>query len=180
MIENANSAVKGKTYPVLSQHPTLRVPDDWDSLDAFVEWYVKNGKPMLVPWDAQVTRTDDATATTIFRHGQFQVELYIIHPGYDIPLHAHPGMEVVTMTIGGGGVCGPARAPWNTSTNYGVTSKVADGEFHGGKPTSHGTGFVILSLERWLTGTPTSAALRWKGTTAGPIHDALLEEHLRA
>jgi hypothetical protein len=177
MIENVNSAVQGKHYPVMGQYPALRVPNDWPSLEAFVDWYVRAGKPILPPWNAQAIQTDDATAMCIFRHGQYQVEMYIIHPGYDIPVHSHPGMEVVTMTLGGGSVCGERRSPWGTSGNYGKTSKIGDGEFHGGKPTSHGGGFMILSLERWFHGTPTSAAIRWEGKTAGPKHDELIRAH---
>jgi len=58
-------------------------------------------------------------------------------------------------------------------------SKIEDGEYHGGRPTSHGTGFMLLSFEKWLGEgeSPLSAALRWKGKTAGPIHDALIEKH---
>lgn len=184
MIENINQPNQDHLpilWPVLRQYPKLRVPDDWATIEEFVEWYIVSGKPILVPWDAGTIRTDDATAICVFRKGVYQVELYIIHPGYDIPVHAHPDMEVITMTIGGGGVCGDRRPMFGTSSNYGRMSKIVDGEYHGGKPTKTGTGFMILSFEKFLNGTkPSSAALQWKGVTAGPIHDELIRAHQEA
>lgn len=178
MIENVNYPNQDHLpilWPVLRQYPKLRIPETWDTIEEFVDWYVAAGKPIIPPWDAFTVRTDDATAMAIFRKGVYQVELYIIHPGYNIPVHAHPNMEVITMTMGGGTVCGERRPMFGTSQNYGRTSKIVPGEWHGGKPTEGGTGFMILSFEKFLNGTmPTSAALQWEGPTAGPIHDRLL------
>lgn len=181
MIENINQPNQDHLpilWPVMRQYPkfsTTALPKTWGTIEEFMEWYVKAGKPLLVPWDAGTIRTDDATAICIFRHDCYQVEMYIIHPGYDIPVHAHPDMEVITMTIGGGSVCGPAKSAYNVSYNFGRTSKITDGEFHGGKDTKSGNGFMLLSFEKFLNGTkPTSAALQWRGKTAGPIHDDLI------
>jgi hypothetical protein len=87
-------------------------------------------------------------------------------------------MEIITITGGGGSVCGPASI-YGTSLNSGLTSpKLLEGEFHGGKPTGNGGGFLLLSFEKWLRDVPmTSAAVQWVGRTAGPKHDKLIDTY---
>lgn len=168
-------------WPVVRQYPKLMLndtPEDWDTLEEFMEWYIKAGKPMLVPWDAGTIQTDDATAICLFRQGQYQVEIYLIHAGYDIPPHAHPDMQVIAMTLGGGIVCGPPQTKFNVSAEFGRHAKIKDGQWHGGDATKTGTGFALLSFEKFLNGTiPKSAAIQWRGPTAGPIHDDLIADH---
>ena len=155
----------------------IDVPDDWDNLSAFVKWYLGNRSPLMVPWDAEVIHLDDATSIVLFKKGCYQVELYLIHPGRTIPLHSHPGTEVVTMVLGGSGVCGPAHPIFNTGIDSGRCHFTADGESHGGaQRTENVNGFALLTFERWIDKEPTSAALNWEGDTAGPVHDALLAE----
>lgn len=165
------------SWPMMRQYPGLVIPESWDTIEAFVDWYMKAKKPMFIPWDAETIRTDDATAMCIFRKGRFQVELYIIHSGYDVQQHCHPQMEVTTIVLGGGGVCGEERKLYGTSMNAGKTVKIVEGEYHGGEKTDFGKGFMLLSFEHWLGEGPiTSAAIQWGGPTAGPIHDELLAE----
>lgn len=168
-------------WPPVRQYPKLMLnetPEDWDTLEEFMEWYIKAGKPMLIPWDSGTIQTDDATAICIFRMGRYQVELYIIHPGFDIPPHSHPNMEVIAMTLGGGIVCGPAQTKFNVSSDFGRVAKIKNGQWHGGDETKSGIGFAILSFEKFLNGTtPCSAAIQWRGPTAGPIHDKLIAKH---
>lgn len=162
-------------WPMLRQYPKLVIPETWSTLEDFVAWYMANGKPICVPWNAKTIRTDDATAMCIFRKGNYQVEMYLIHPGYDIPSHSHPDMEVITVSMGGGGIFGNERLLYGTSVNAGQTSKIVPGQYHGADITKHGDGFMLLSFEKWLNGIePTSAAIQWDGPTAGPIHDALI------
>jgi hypothetical protein len=59
-----------------------------------------------------------------------------------------------------------------------LSKKLENGEFHGGKDSTHSQGFVLLSFERWPQDIPiTSASVCWKGDTAGPIHDKLIESY---
>jgi hypothetical protein len=171
----SNTLIEGK-WPITIQYPNLEIPEDWDTLEDFVEWYMNTGKPICVPWDAPVIRTDDATAIQIFKHKRYMVEMYLIHPFKAIPTHCHPGMEVITVSIGGGKIMGDS-ALYGTSYKCGLTSpKLLSGEYHGGKPTENGLGFMILSFEKWITDAPMiSAAIQWKGDTAGPIHDNLIK-----
>lgn len=160
-------------WPIYRQHPDLEIPETWDNLQAFVEWWMSNGRPMLVPHDAPTICTDDATAACIFRKGQFQVELYLLHPNKVVQTHAHPDMEVMIMSMGGGGYGNP-NPVYGTSDRLGATSYIYSGEYHALEKNAGG-GFVQLSFEHWLNGVPpTSAAIQWVGPTAGPEHDRLL------
>jgi hypothetical protein len=164
-------------WPPEKQYPNLAVPDTWDTLEDFANWWMSSGKPLLIPFDAITVRTDDATAMSVFRKGEYQVEFYIIHAGESIPPHSHPGLEVITI-LGGGSVTAPEGAMGMGIHSGKMSEPLIEPYYHGGKETSYSNGFILYSFERWLNGRkPTSAALQWKGPTAGPIHDALLMQH---
>lgn len=156
----------------------VEIPDTWESIESFTNWYLDQRMPLMIPWDAEVIKTDDATAICIFRKPPYQVELYLIHPGLSVSTHAHPGMEVITMSLGGGKI--DTRSITNTSTSWGdISENLKNGEFHGGQTLlKQSLGFGLMSFEKWPEGVPmTSAAIHWTGKTAGPIHDSLIEEH---
>jgi hypothetical protein len=156
----------------------IKIPDTWDSIESFTNWYLEQRMPLMIPWDAEVIRTDDATAICIFRKPPYQVELYLIHPGLSVAKHAHPGMEVITMTLGGGKI--DTKSVTNTSTCWGdISENLKNGEFHGGQPILKKTlGFGLMSFEKWPANVPmTSAAIHWVGETAGVVHDKLISSH---
>ena len=156
----------------------IDIPDTWESIEDFTNWFIDQRIPLMIPWDAGVIRTDDATAICIFRKPPYQVELYLISPGLTIPKHAHPGMDVITMTLGGGKF--DTKSIIGTSSSWGdISENLKRGEVHGGIPVlRESLGFGLLSFEKWPENVEmTSAAIHWHGTTAGPIHDALIERH---
>lgn len=154
-----------------------KIPDTWQSLEEFTEWYINNSIPFLIPNGTGSIVTDDATSICIFRKPPYQVEFYIIHPNVNIKSHSHPDIETFTVLLGG--------EKTTTSGDFGTSNtfnrlgglKVPMNKLHG-KFTEDGyshEGFAMLSFQRWRHGVEiTSAALNWKGTTAGPIHDKLL------
>ena len=151
------------------------VPDSWETIEEFTDWYLSQRMPLMIPWDAEVIRTDDATAICIFRKPPYQVELYLIHPELSVSSHAHPGMDVITMSLGGGK--NDTKSIMGTSTNWGnISENLKDGEFHGGQLVAKKSlGFGLMSFEKWPDGVPmSSAAIHWQGKTAGPIHDSLI------
>ena len=160
-------------YNPVDYFKNLTIPDTWDTLEDFVKWYMEDAKmPLMVPWDAEVIRSDDATAICIFRKPPYMIELYLIHPAMVIPYHAHPNMEVITMTLGGGSMSPKTDA--NTGRNWGVVHPILQpGEYHGGETfPMAGNGHALLAFEKWLDGTEmTSAAIQWRGVSAGPIQE---------
>lgn len=159
----------------------IEIPDDWDTLEDFVDWYCNQRMPMMIPWNAKVIRSDDAVAICLFRKGRYQVEFYIEYPNMHIYKHAHPRMEVITMTLGGGGNWSPIDHPnVNTSEIWGsLTVKLANGNYHGGDVNAEtGNGFAILAFQKWDNAEEmTSAAVQWKGAIQGEYQANLIRSH---
>ena len=152
----------------------LDIPDDWNSLEDFVDWYISKKIPIMIPWSAEVIRSDDAVAICVFRKGHYQVEFYLEYPNMHIVPHAHPRMEVITMDLGGGGL-GPI-GKFGMSQIWGQAyEKLPAGDTHGGDSTTLAVkGFVTLAFQRWEDPAEmTSAAVQWKGGLQGP-HQAEL------
>lgn len=154
------------------------IPDSWTTIENFVDWYFEVRMPMMIPWDASVMVTDDATAICIFKKGQFQVELYLIWPNMEVVPHSHPGVEVITVQMGGGKLY--AKNVDNTSNTWGTIYKtLKSGEVHGSGPyTKKGSGYAILAFQKWDDPNKmTSASVQWKGKTSGAVHDSLIEAY---
>lgn len=155
------------------------IPDDWDTLEDFVDWYMESKTPMMIPYNAEVIRSDDAVAICLFRKGKYQVEFYLEYPRMYIRKHAHPRMEVITMELGGGGLS--PRQDNNTSKVWGTTrKKLMPGEYHGGdSATILSNGFCTLAFQKWENPEEmSSAAIHWKGDLQGPIQAKLIKDHL--
>lgn len=136
----------------------------------FADWYVSAGSPTLFPEKSkhEVFVTDDATASCLFRHGRFQVEMYLIHPNPVIPVHEHPGVQNIEI----------GQQEWDSLCRADLERHVqGPGQSHGiGFRTraSH-KGFVLFSAQMWDEGLEvTTIGARWKGHTAGPKHEALI------
>lgn len=135
---------------------------DWPSVVEFMDWYMENGRPINFG-DQEVFCTDDATAVCLFRRGQFQVELYLIHPNPLVQVHEHPGVDVIKMRI-----INDMAIP---------TGVLIDGNSHGDgmRLEGEGKGFPLLAFQHWKNSPPTTIASSWKGETAGPKHNALIK-----
>jgi len=154
----------------------LEIPDDWGSLEEFVQWYIDARMPMLIPFDAEIIRSDDATAVCLFKKGRYQVELYLIFPGMVVVPHSHPRMEVIQLNLGGGKIHPPTAA--GTSTLWGsIEPKLKSGEEHGGNAReSVGKGAVLLAFQRWEDEKEMlSAASQWRGTIKGDLQASLIK-----
>lgn len=156
----------------------LEIPETWSNVEDFANWYMSNRMPWMIPWDAEVICSDDATAICIFRHGQFQVELYLVHPDQAVPSHSHPGMESVIIRLGAGNI--GRRHATGVSDIWGAMAPVLHaGEVHGGRPLGFSPkGYAMLTFQQWPEGMEvSSAAVLWKGDTAGPKQDAIIRRY---
>lgn len=167
-----------KSIPPNEYFNGIKIPESWDTIEDFVNWFMDNKMPIMIPWDANVVQTDDATAICIFRKPPFQIELYLIHSNKIVPKHGHPGMDVITMILGGGKTA--TKSETGLSSTWGLISEnLKNGETHGGQGADFSNGgYAILSFEKWPKDTVmTSAAIHWKGETAGPIHSKLIQSY---
>lgn len=145
----------------------FEIPETWETIEEFAEWWMQSRMPTIFPSNPIVYLSDDATAICLFRKGRFQVEMYLIHPQPGVPVHEHPGVEVIKIRAGG-------------ATKGTVASAVLrNGETHGSgmRLEAEVSGFPLLAIQHWLTRKPTTIASMWKGTTAGPKHEALIRRY---
>ena len=56
-----------KKISPLEYFKEVTIPDSWETIEDFTNWYLAQRMPLMIPWDAEVIRTDDATAICIFR-----------------------------------------------------------------------------------------------------------------
>jgi len=155
------------------------IPDDWNTLEEFVDWYFDSRMPILPPWNAEVIKSDDAVAICVFKKGHYQVEFYLEHPMLTILEHCHPGMEVIIVELGGGGLHGKNKE-FEVSNSWGqVQKKLMAGEYHGGDTSMNlGKGYCILAFQRWENCDEMhSAATQWKGELHGNIQAELIKKH---
>lgn len=145
-------------------YPTLVVPETWSGVEEFGNWWIRSGMPIMFPENAEVFLSDDATAICLFRKGQFQVELYLIHPHPKVPLHEHPDVEVIKVRLNS------RKFPYLSETLH-------NGESHGAgiRNESEEKGYPLLAIQHWLTREPTTVASMWKGQTVGPKQEALIK-----
>ena len=149
---------------------------EWQSVREFATWWCDNGSPICPPSDT-VNLSDDATSFSLFRRGQFQVELYLIHPDPNLPQHGHPDVEVIKMRLD---TYLSSEHRMIKTTSKEASSTLFQGQTHGAginfKETGGmNTGFGLLAFQKWKDGLqPTTVAARWKGRTVGPKQEDLI------
>lgn len=151
---------------------SLSLDNRWPTLKEFAFWWIEN-KSIVVPFNAEIVCTDDATAICIYRYEQFQVELYLNHPGEPIKQHCHPGVQVIVLKLGGGGE-GELAEDGGSTLRFQVTETLEPGEYHGNDEVSPGRAYLVFQYWDPKLGTPTSAAIQWKGQPAGPKHEKII------
>jgi hypothetical protein len=145
-------------------YPNLVIPDTWANVEEFADWWFRNGMPIKFQDSAEVFLSDDATSIALFRKGRFQVELYLIHPHPTVPVHEHPGVDVIKARLDG------KKYPYLSNT-------LRSGESHGAgiKLEAEDRGYPLLAIQHWLTREPTTVASMWKGNTVGPKQESLIK-----
>lgn len=154
--------MQGSAAPL--PYARLHIPETWESVKEFADWYIDSGLPIRFPEENEVFCSDDATGTCLFRHKRFQVELYLIHPRPKVPLHSHPEVELIEMRLD------------SISNLANLTPVLGPDESHGPgiRLESAVGGFPLIAFQHWLTREPTTIASMWRGQTAGPKHTALI------
>ncbi len=140
------------------------VPESWENVEDFSNWWIGEKMPMQFPLNPEVFMSDDATAICLFRKGRFQVELYLIHPMPEVPVHEHPGVEVIKVRTGLG-----------RGITFSDVLRKDQAHGSGMKLEAEKQGFPLIAIQHWLTREPTTIASMWKGYTAGPKHRALIQ-----
>jgi hypothetical protein len=163
-----------------------KIPDDWNNLDEFSNWYRSSGYPILPPADTKVYVGDITYSTVVFRKGRFQVELYMVAPNSTSGVHTH-NHESRFLHLAGSmegyaddpndsiriGKQGPSIMKDGVDPDFGMFSPSSKiGEMHGLRTHEHGC--VFFNFEMWPEDIePTSALVQFVGPSTGPKHDEI-------
>lgn len=152
-----------------------------DALYDFARWWLTecSATPMP-PFKDGVHFLAEFVGTTLFRHQEYQVQMWTCAPNSVIPEHSHPGVDniqiylwgQVYLTHNGQPVIGEEQMGEMDGLSAAYTSsiRILPGETHGARIGPMGGAF--LTIQRWLDGNPKSVATAWSG-------DPLNEEHVR-
>lgn len=159
---------------------SLDTPDTWETVWDFAKWWNDNGMPIMLPHNYEVFLSDDATSVPLFRKGQFQVEMYLIHPKPNLPVHEHPGVEVIKMRLN---TYKEAGGKFQLCDQQVSSDTLMNGESHGAginfkakNDSPVDRGFPLLAFQKWDEGLEvTTVASRWKGKTVGPKQEGLIK-----
>lgn len=156
-------------YEIPNPNSGIVIPETWENVDRFADWYIAAGLPFLPPINSEVFVVEDTTSYTIFRKGQFQVELYLIYPQPIVIEHEHPDVETVTIMLGKYNKNGILDTFYRSDIQK-------NGDKHGTDfRVQKGRGFPLIVIEHWLKSPPTTVASRWKGFIVGKKHHELIK-----
>lgn len=160
----------------------------FDTLDAFAAWYCKVMGPIPPsPFEA-ITRLEGFIGMTLYRHGQFQVQMWICDPYSEIPDHSHPDVDSlqvyvsgeVFLRFNGQPVITPDSLDYaaigseTISPKNGFSLRVRPTDNHGA--TIGPRGGVFITFQEWLNGVePQSVEMNWKGPVLNESHRKKLE-----
>lgn len=140
-------------------------PDAAWPIRRFAVWWLR-GKPFAPPADfMSVYRGGDAgLGLTLYRHGPFQVQLFIARPNVHFPRHRHPHIDSAEFHLAGFNEFKSERNQW-----LGPFLMVAPTEWHVAESGPEGSSFI--SIQKWLNGVaPTSVELDWEGDAIDDGH----------
>jgi hypothetical protein len=159
----------------------------WANIDEFTEWYVKEGFPMRPPTTDPIYVTDHSYSAIVYREGRYQVELYMLGPNWETPVHSHPGIEYNIIFLNGtvygfhNGEKLPDAVDYTDIANADGTN-IAFGKHHSfsGESTHiAGTGHkggLIAITQKWPEGVKMSSqSVHYVGDPIGPEHS----KHIR-
>lgn len=166
---------------------SINIPNTWDSLKDFAQWYIENNYPIRVPENARVYPTDVSYSCCVFRQDVYQVEIYLAKPNFSSSKHTHP-FEQLIIFLGGHlsganqnsqtiGSLGEPITSASSSTiphkQFGrVSSILTPGNWH--SISGHDQGFIFFNLQRWSDAKQmTSAVVEYNGDSLGTIHDSI-------
>lgn len=175
------------------------IPETWDTLEDFCQWYRSNGCPIRVPQNARVLSVEGSLTVVIFRRDVYQVELYLALPDVKAPRHSHP-FEQKIIFLGGhfygargdrksdGTFDEPISSGWFGSSITENSSPelphahagsagilINEHQWHELAGDEVGQGFVFLNCQKWPNKeTMSSALIEYDGELMDSTHEKLM------
>ena len=155
-----------------------------DDLKEFKNWYLKNNL-INVPYDNPIMFIDGISGITIYRKGQFQVQLFICEPNTLIKEHSHPNIDSYEVFLSGMEFTHKGKTIINKQMALlkrndmprcsKWTLRIKENELHGGQASNKGGTFI--SIQKWLNNiTPTHVSEDWHGDILGNKHKKQLRD----
>jgi mannose-6-phosphate isomerase-like protein (cupin superfamily) len=117
-----------------------------DELEQFKDWWLAN-RIINTPVDDALNFVADTHGVVLFRHNEFQVELFAVKPNSEIKPHIHPNVDSFEVFVSGD-INFMCNDEWFDQNIIGSTIRVKPNSFHGGLFGEKGGCF--LSIQRWL------------------------------
>jgi mannose-6-phosphate isomerase-like protein (cupin superfamily) len=117
-----------------------------DKLEEFKDWWLAN-RVINTPVNDSLNFVADTHGVVLFRHNEFQVELFAVKPNSEIKPHIHPNVDSFEVFISGD-INFMCNDEWFEQNIIGSTIRVKPNSFHGGLFGEKGGCF--LSIQRWL------------------------------
>lgn len=132
----------------------------------FAEWWMAT-KPLKPPADNEALRyVKGIHGVTLYRDGQFQVQLFIGVPGSFAPKHAHPNIDSIDIVIAGRAGFVSERGEYDKDKRR---IHVLPNEMHVTRAGRDGGAF--FTIQKWRHGmTPTSVEMDWIGEPIDADH----------
>ena len=143
------------------------------TLNEFKKWWLRTRK-LRPPLDA-VHTYPAMNSVTLYRKGQFQVQLIVSAPNTTVKEHTHPNVDSYELAMAGDGDLTIDGKTWNTKGSKEEVYILANCP-HGG--TAGPNGGIFLSIQKWADGvTPTCVGLDSPGSDTA--HDWCVDTHDR-
>jgi len=151
----------------------------------FMQSWYDMGSPIRPPFEHAVHCTDMAYALTIYRKGQYQIELYICRPNTQTKVHSHPGIESISVYLTGNLTFAKPDGAFRDLSQYQFATEdgthvllgkfvdSVDGTEHALKVNEEGGSFLLF--QKWHNKKPRSVAIEYDGETLGPLHDETIQ-----
>ena len=152
-----------------------------DELTRFLEWYLNAGLRIFVPLENFVHFVEGVTGLTIYRSGEYQVQLFTATPNTVIPSHLHPNVDSYEVALSGmefflndkvvlpRWYANMQASNSNLSTSHYEVVRVLPDSPHSAIAGDKGGSF--MSVQHWINGvSPTSVGNDWDGNTMGDRH----------
>lgn len=165
----------------------MQIPQ-FDSLQAFAEWYLKTIGPLPLAPANGFNKAGVFTGLTLYRQGQFQVQMWLCPPESVIPDHSHPNVDSIQVFLCGD-IC--FRKNGELTINQEKLDVQEDGvqalntfstrilptDTHGASIGKRGGAF--LTFQHWLKGEPQSVELDWEGEPLDAEHKSKIANHFQ-
>ena len=154
----------------------MNIPDTWQTLQEFTNWYRDNNYPIRVPDNVQIYPTDVSYSVCVFRQDVYQVEMYIAKPEFMSTKHSHPFEQQIIFL--GGELWGNRQNGRLQILNSKDKNRIGDvlpmNNWH--QVGSGSQGFVFFNCQKWPSReSMTSAVVEYNGDALGELHKKIIK-----